>query len=338
LPKRRVSRGRYTARQVIELLRQHEGVLSWQGLVNAIGATSPGDITALSKVMKGLQRNEEVFRDQRGSYHMPDGKGVATVTVTARGRALFAEEHYIEDADKFSLREGDRVEVRPSEDGVRVVRVVEMSKAPVIGVLNWRGRYPYVDALGTFRGRISLVDPPLEGRDGDSVEVRIVDRDRRGLVGVVEAVLDTPHVLDQAIETAIASGNIPFEWPPEVEQATDKLPRKVHASRYPHRVDLTQHALVTIDGATAKDFDDAVYAEPLSGRKRGWRLIVAIADVAHYVKPGSPLDQEAVERGTSVYFPERVIPMLPEAISNGLCSLRPRVPRLTLTVRDSYRN
>src|SRR6185312_7837571 len=101
------------------------------------------------------------------------------------------------------------------------------------------------------------------------------------------------------------------------------------------RIDLTDVALVTIDGEDARDFDDAVYCEPYkSGRGKkavsGWRLVVAIADVSHYVKPGEPLDADAYERATSVYFPRRVIPMLPEKISNGLCSLVPYEDRLTM--------
>jgi len=162
------------------------------------------------------------------------------------------------------------------------------------------------------------------------VQVRIVDRDRRGLVGVLLEVIETESVLDQAIKTAVAGAHIPDEWPAQVLSAVGKLPRSVQAGRYVDRVDLTGLPLVTIDGETAKDFDDAVFVEPLPGRRKGWRLVVAIADVAHYVKAKSAIDLEAMNRSTSTYFPERVIPMLPEALSNGLCSLRPAVPRLAL--------
>ena len=104
-----------------------------------------------------------------------------------------------------------------------------------------------------------------------------------------------------------------------------KLPNKVLSKDKKGRVDLTNLELVTIDGEDSRDFDDAVYATPT---KKGWKLIVAIADVSHYVKEGSNLDAESFERGNSVYFPHRVVPMLPEAISNGLCSLNPGVERL----------
>jgi ribonuclease R len=98
-----------------------------------------------------------------------------------------------------------------------------------------------------------------------------------------------------------------------------------------HRVDLTDVPLVTIDGEDARDFDDAVYCEPAKvGRGKGWRLLVAIADVSHYVETGSAIDIDAYDRATSVYFPRRVIPMLPEKLSNGLCSLNPEVERLCM--------
>jgi ribonuclease R len=159
------------------------------------------------------------------------------------------------------------------------------------------------------------------------VSVKILDRDRRGLVGEFHQLLVSDSVVDQAIRTTIAAMGIPDEWPDGVARAVAKLPKSVAGDRHPERRDLRDVPLVTIDGETAKDFDDAVYAEPAA---EGWRLIVAIADVGHYVKPGSPLDQEAQLRGTSVYFPGFVVPMLPEALSNELCSLRPEVARLAL--------
>ena len=136
-----------------------------------------------------------------------------------------------------------------------------------------------------------------------------------------------PPPADRAAEAILAKLSIPAEWPAAARQAAGRLPRQVCASQHPGREDLRALPLATIDGESARDFDDAVFAEP---RKGGWRLLVAIADVAQYVKPGSALDQEAWERGTSVYLPDRVIPMLPEALSNGLCSLRPRQDRLAL--------
>jgi ribonuclease R len=133
------------------------------------------------------------------------------------------------------------------------------------------------------------------------------------------------------IEIAVRKFGVPHEFSEATKTATAKLPNEVRAADITNRVDLRDVPLVTIDGEDARDFDDAVYCEPCKiGRADGFRLIVAIADVSHYVKPNEALDVDALERSTSVYFPRRVIPMLPEKLSNGLCSLNPGVDRLTL--------
>lgn len=134
-------------------------------------------------------------------------------------------------------------------------------------------------------------------------------------------------ITERATEATLAAFSIPTDWPAEVRAAVRHLPKEIDGDRFPDRKDLRKLPLVTIDGESARDFDDAVFAE---ANGKGWRLVVAIADVAHYVEAGSPLDTTAWQRGTSVYLPDRVVPMLPEALSNGLCSLRPREARLAL--------
>jgi ribonuclease R len=332
-PKKRPS-NRYTAREILDLIATQGGPVDWHTLVKLASADNPAAITQLRQMLKGLQRNDEITLDHAGAYHVPGVEPTVEAIVARAGRAFTADGVPIEDAQRMSLRAGDAVEMRVVDGSARILRVISHADTPVTGVLRSRGRYPYVEGIGGYRGRVSLLEAPkqakVQGQDGDTVQVRIVDRDRRGLVGVIEEVMVSENVLDQAINTAVAGAHIPNVWPPEIGPAVKRLPKTVNPSRYPDRVDLTTCPLVTIDGETAKDFDDAVFAERLSGKRRGYRLVVAIADVGHYVRPGSVLDNEAVERGTSVYFPERVIPMLPEEISNGLCSLRPETPRLTL--------
>ncbi|MEP6874684.1 MAG: ribonuclease R, partial [Burkholderiales bacterium] len=136
------------------------------------------------------------------------------------------------------------------------------------------------------------------------------------------------------IEIAVRKYEVPHQFSPETLAQSATLPDRIRPIDRKNRIDLTDVALVTIDGEDARDFDDAVYCEPARiGRVKtpnGWRLIVAIADVSHYVKPGEPIDDDAYERATSVYFPRRVIPMLPEKLSNGLCSLNPNEDRLAM--------
>ena len=154
-------------------------------------------------------------------------------------------------------------------------------------------------------------------------------------VGRVTEVLGEIDDPGMEIEIAVRKYEVPHRFSPETLAQAAALPDRLRQADLKQRIDLTDVPLVTIDGEDARDFDDAVYCEPHStgkGRKAqaGWRLLVAIADVSHYVKPGDPLDRDAYERATSVYFPRRVIPMLPEKLSNGLCSLNPEVQRLTM--------
>jgi ribonuclease R len=146
-------------------------------------------------------------------------------------------------------------------------------------------------------------------------------------VGRIVEILGKSGAPGMATEIAIRNFDLPWEWPDGVEAEADAFGESVSEDMISGRRDLRELPLVTIDGADARDFDDAVYAQR---RKNGWRLVVAIADVSSYVTPGSALDTEAEKRATSVYFPGRVIPMLPEALSNGLCSLKPDEDRLCL--------
>ena len=166
-------------------------------------------------------------------------------------------------------------------------------------------------------------------RAGQVVVARILDYPSRSEqpTGTVVQVLGDPAQSGIATDIAIHAHGIPTKWPREVTAAAEKYGRNVPTTAKRGRVDLRDMDLVTIDGQDARDFDDAVYCES-SGK--GWRLVVAIADVAHYVEQGSALDKEATKRGTSAYFPDRVVPMLPENLSNGLCSLNPKVDRLCM--------
>ena len=166
-------------------------------------------------------------------------------------------------------------------------------------------------------------------KSGQIVVAEIVEQPSRYAppIGKVVEVLGDHMSPGLEIEVAIRSAEIPNEWPQEVVDQADKLGARVKSRDKENRFDYRTLPFVTIDGEDARDFDDAVYCEKQGS---GWQLMVAIADVSHYVRPDSPLDAEAGNRGTSVYFPDYVVPMLPEVLSNGLCSLKPKVDRLAL--------
>jgi ribonuclease R len=167
-------------------------------------------------------------------------------------------------------------------------------------------------------------------RQGHIVVVEIVQRPRKRVnaIGKIVEVLGEHMAPGMEIDMALRTFDIPHHWPKGVDRQIKGLAEQVPDEAKEGRIDLRQLPLVTIDGEDARDFDDAVFCEPLDGG--GWQLWVAIADVSHYVRPGTALDSEAQNRGNSVYFPEQVIPMLPEVLSNGLCSLNPQVDRLCL--------
>jgi ribonuclease R len=232
---------------------------------------------------------------------------------------------------------GDRVAVRVSGEDQRgrlegvVVKVLERGAKEVVGRLYDESGFTYVVPDNPRIAHRVLVprDRLADAQPGQIVMVRIVEPPSRNAqpLGHVTRVLGEHAAPGMETDIAIHAHGLPFEFPPAAVHQAESFGHAVSAAAKRGREDLRDMPLVTIDGEDARDFDDAVWCEPVRG---GWRLIVAIADVASYVEPDSALDAEAQNRGTSVYFPNRVLPMLPEALSNGLCSLNPAVDRLCL--------
>ncbi len=221
----------------------------------------------------------------------------------------------------------------------RVVEIVERPRLPIIGRLLQEGGVWLVAPEDKRYGQDVLIPKGATGtaKPGQVVVVELVEPPALygQPVGRVKEVLGEIDDPGMEIEIAVRKYSVPHEFSDACIALARTLPDKVRAQDKKHRVDLTDVALVTIDGEDARDFDDAVYCQPATtGRGRaaskGWRLLVAIADVSHYVETGSAIDVDAYDRATSVYFPRRVIPMLPEKLSNGLCSLNPEVERLCM--------
>ncbi len=224
----------------------------------------------------------------------------------------------------------------------RVLEIIERKKAPIIGRLLHESGVWLVAPEDKRYGQDILIpkNAVANATAGQVVAIELTEPPSMysqpvGRVTEVLGEIDDPGM---EIEIAVRKYEVPHRFSPETLAQAAGLPDKIRPVDRKQRIDLTDVALVTIDGEDARDFDDAVYCEPAvvgktAGRSKapnGWRLLVAIADVSHYVKPGEPLDNDAYERATSVYFPRRVIPMLPEKLSNGLCSLNPNEDRLAM--------
>jgi len=215
----------------------------------------------------------------------------------------------------------------------RIVEVVERANQSLVGRLIIEHGVAFVSPDNKRIHQDLMIQPDaLQGAvDHDIVVAEIVEQPtvRQPPVGRVVEVLGEHLQPGMEIDVALRSHGIPSEWPDPVQEQAGGFSTEVdEADKGGGRRDVRDLPLVTIDGADARDFDDAVFCERTEAG--GWRLLVAIADVAHYVRPGSALDDEAIKRGTSVYFPGRVVPMLPEVLSNGLCSLNPNVDRLCM--------
>ncbi|MEQ1488402.1 MAG: ribonuclease R, partial [Methylotenera sp.] len=221
--------------------------------------------------------------------------------------------------DRRGRPEGKIVEVLERRTQKLVGRVIQTSGVTVVAAEDKRVNQdiliPYHLDMGAKAGQVVMVE--LTGQPSEHAKP----------MGKVVEILGNYADSGMEIEIALRKHNLPHEFSTEAVKLAESYPKVVQAADYKNRIDCREMSLITIDGETARDFDDAVFAEP---QGKGWRLVVAIADVSFYVKPGDALDKGAFDRGNSVYFPRRVIPMLPEALSNGLCSLNPDVERLCM--------
>jgi ribonuclease R len=251
---------------------------------------------------------------------------------------------YLSPQEMRAVLHRDRVRVRVVRQDRRgrpegrVLEILERRKSPIIGRLLHEGGLWLVAPEDKRYGQDILIpkNATAGAEAGKVVSVELTEPPSMysqpvGRVAEVLGEIDDPGM---EIEIAVRKYEVPHRFSAETVAQTAQLPERLRPADRRHRIDLTVVPLVTIDGEDARDFDDAVYCEPAKvGRAKsanGWRLVVAIADVSHYVKPGEPLDGDAYERATSVYFPRRVIPMLPEKLSNGLCSLNPNEDRLAM--------
>ncbi len=301
------------------------------------------DQEALRRRLRAMVRDGQLVFNRRGGYCLADKVGVVSGVVQAHRDGFGflvpdegGEDIYLSPREMASVMHGDRISARVEGYDRRgrpegsLVDVLERNTETLVGRYFEERGVGYVTPDNS-RVAHEILIPAADrngAKHGQIVVVDLVAYPARNQqpIGRIARVLGDHRAAGMEVEIAIHSFGLPHEFPSAVIREAEAYGEHVPAEAIEGRVDLRDLDLVTIDGEDARDFDDAVYCERLRGG--GFRLVVAIADVAHYVTPGSALDVEAERRGTSVYFPDWVIPMLPEALSNGLCSLNPEVDRL----------
>ena len=299
---------------------------------------------ALSERLAAMEREGQLLTDRKGRLCLAVKLELTTGTVQGHpdGYGFIVPDDgsadlFLAPAEMRKVLHGDRVRARRSGVDRRgrpegaIVDVLARANREIVGRLYEERGVSFVVAENRRINQDILVPPEMRGaaQPGQVVVVELIEQPsaHREALGRVKQVLGSYTDPGMEIEIALRKHALPHEFSAAAKRQAARLAPEVRTGDLEGRVDLTALPLVTIDGETAKDFDDAVYCEH-SGK--GFRLVVAIADVSHYLGDGDALDRDARERGTSVYFPRRVIPMLPEALSNELCSLKPDVDRLCM--------
>ena len=330
---------------ILEKLEEAGTPLQLKDLFMLLDLNDAEQYEALRRRLIAMSRDGQLVSNRKGAYGLPSHMDLKPGQVIGKkdGYGFFepddgSDDFYLSAKEMASLFDGDRVMARVAGIDSRgrkegsVVEILERRYEEVVG------RYYEESGFGIvvpdskkIVHELIIPDKNRSGAtEGQFVVARIIEypsKRRKALAEVSEVLGDvaTPGI---EISIALRSFEIPHLWPAAAKKETRTLGQEVSKEDAIGRFDLRDLQFVTIDGEDAKDFDDAVYAErALNG---GWTLFVAIADVSHYVKPGSALDAEAGSRGTSVYFPGHVVPMLPEKLSNGLCSLKPQTDRLAV--------
>jgi ribonuclease R len=303
-----------------------------------------GEAELFTRRLRAMERDGQLMRNRKGALCMvdkldlvkgkvqghPDGFGFIIPEDGSEDLVLSAKEMH-------KVLHGDTVMVRVAgmdrrgRREAKIVEVLESANARLVGRLYEEHGIQFVVAENRRISQDILVAAGGAGgaKQGQVVMVEILQQPSKYAqpIGRVVEILGNYADPGMEIEIALRKHDLPYEFPRDTKHQAEQFSPTVAPEDYAGRESVAQLPLVTIDGETARDFDDAVYCEP---HGKGFRLVVAIADVSHYVQPGDALDKEALTRGNSVYFPRRVIPMLPEELSNGLCSLNPQVERLCM--------
>ncbi|MEO1580884.1 MAG: ribonuclease R [Pseudomonadota bacterium] len=328
---------------ILDALEQAGRPLDFDQIAHLFSLKGKRQKRSLSEVLSRMLRSGQLHLNRQEQYCLSERLEIINGSVRAHRdgfgfliRDDDEEDMYLSPREMARIMDGDRVATKLKRRTRRgseamILDILERAHQEVAGrYISERGIGLVVPDNPRLTQRL-LVPRGKHGKakPGDVVIAKILDypdRDQLATASIAR-VLGDPEKHGMPTDLAIHAHGIPHRWPRAVGAEAKQFGATVPTRAKRGRKDLRKLPLVTIDGADARDFDDAVYAK---NKGSGWRLIVAIADVAHYVTPDSPIDKEAINRATSVYFPDRVVPMLPEVLSNGLCSLNPRVDRLCM--------
>ena len=330
--------------QLLDFLRHAGQPLELDAILDGFGLKGQRAQKNLLETLGRMVRAGQIIENRRHVFCLAEKLELIAGIVSAHRdgfgfvmREDGEDDIYLSAREMRSLIDGDRVSIRivgrdfRGRPEGRVVEILERGIEDIAGQFVRERGIGLVIPDNPKIGHRVLIPPGESGsaKPGQIVVAEILDypTDAEPPTGRVVRIIGEQADKGIATDIAIHAHGIPDTWPKKVTQAARRLGKSVAAEDKKNRADYRDLPLVTIDGADARDFDDAVYCEAAGN---GWRLVVAIADVAHYVEAATDLDREATRRGTSVYFPDRVVPMLPEALSNELCSLKPEVDRLCM--------
>ncbi|WP_448757598.1 ribonuclease R [Aggregatibacter sp.] len=329
---------------ILQTIRTHNAPMTKEEVFIALGITDETQQEAMRRRLRAMENDGQLVFTKRKCYALPEKLDLLKGMVIGHREGFGflqvegkKDDFFIPNVQMQKVMHGDYVLAQPNgfdrkgRPEVRIVRVLEANKKQIVGRFFIEQGIGYVmpDDSRITRDILIPDNARLGARMGQVVVVELHPRTAPFFqpIGKITEVLGDNMAKGMEVEIAIRKHDIPHSFPSAVEKQLKKWAEDVPEEAKRGRVDLRNLPLVTIDGEDARDFDDAVFCQK---QGKGWKLWVAIADVSYYVRPKSALDTEAYNRGNSVYFPNRVVPMLPEKLSNGLCSLNPQVDRLCM--------
>ncbi|MCB1670215.1 MAG: ribonuclease R [Pseudomonadales bacterium] len=329
---------------ILSVLAEAGVPVDHQTLCEKLGLQADAEVEALRRRLRAMGRDGQLISNRRGLYGLPDRMELAKGRVQGNrdGAGYFipadgSGDLYLSPTEMQKAFDGDTVLARFVGIGSRgrregmIVEILQRQFTQVVGrYYTDQGIGVLVAANRRIAQEILVPDNASHGAsDGQFVvgEITTYPSPRHKPIAKIVEILGDTTTPGLEIDIAVRSYDLPFQWPTQVKREAARIDGAITEAELAGRQDLRQLPFVTIDGEDAKDFDDAVFARRAGG---GWQLYVAIADVSHYVDVTSALDEEATKRGNSVYFPGHVIPMLPESLSNGVCSLKPDEDRLVM--------